>query len=178
MFFDEMQYIDLVLDQCHLLFFFIFKNLYMGFRWGQSSGTNLGFQGSIQNRHLALILVSFMHNQVIKFQCADNLGKFGYILSDKNQDKYLLKLIICASTCLHFGHCVLVAVFRLLCFSRFSNHHEFHDPVHKHLQNFCNKKAVAKKSVQSPTSSELRPRFSWPVTKFHRKIFFDHFRKF
>ncbi len=55
--------IDQVLDWNYLFGFF----LYIVFRWSQSLGTNLGFQESVQNRHLAQILESFMCNYAISF---------------------------------------------------------------------------------------------------------------
>ncbi len=39
----------------------------MGFRWGQSSGTNLGFLENVQKRHLAKILANFVCNEVTSF---------------------------------------------------------------------------------------------------------------
>ncbi len=54
-----------VLIECWtgVVWFLIFKKLYIVLRWGQSLGTNLEFSESIQNRFLAKILVSFPCNR-------------------------------------------------------------------------------------------------------------------
>ncbi len=68
--FDEMKYIDWVLDWCHL--FFIFKSLNMVFRWHQSLGTKLGFVESVQNRHLAEDFGKLYVQFGGKLECTDN----------------------------------------------------------------------------------------------------------
>ncbi len=62
---DEMWFIDWCWTG--IIWFFIFKKMYVVLRWGQSLGTNLGFLESVQNRYFAKILESFMCNYTISF---------------------------------------------------------------------------------------------------------------
>ncbi len=87
---------------------YLMKDVVYGFQVGPKFGYKLGILGKCLKQTFGKLYMQLGD----KFQYTDHLGRFGSILSDKN-NKYLLKLIICTSACLCFGH-----LFQLMCFSR------------------------------------------------------------
>ena len=78
-------------------------------------GSKFGYKFGILQKHL---LPKILQNVQFsdKFQCTDNLVRFGCVLIEKITETKQ-KLIIGASTCLYVSYCISVAAFSFLHFS-------------------------------------------------------------